>query len=164
MADERPLVVYAGAYALEADARYDFEATKAAHRAGLIGRYESALFSKDGNGSVRVLNTDSATRASGAKWGLVTGAVVGLLFPPSILAGLIWGGGIGTLVGHLAKGWGHKDIRELGEALEGGQSGVVVIAEATSVLAVDRLLTRADRVVRKQIEDEQEAIRRALEG
>jgi len=104
MADN-PIFAFAGAYAFEEDARADFETIKDAHLAGLIGKYDSALFTKKGDGKVKVLNTDSTTRTSGAKWGLATGAVVGLLFPPTLIAGLVWGGGIGTLVGHFAKGW-----------------------------------------------------------
>ncbi len=113
MADDDQLILYAGSHALQADAEADFRDIKTAHHVGLIGKYQSALFTKQGDGKVKVLNTDSTTRASGAKWGLATGAVVGLLFPPALIAGLARGRGIGTLVGHLAKGWGHSDIKEL---------------------------------------------------
>ena len=164
MAGDNPLVLFAGSYALESDARADFEAIKAAHHAGLIGKYQSALFAKDDDGKVKVLNTDSTTRTSGAKWGLATGAVVGLLFPPSLLAGLVWGGGIGTLVGHLAKGWGHKDIKEIGEALDVGQWGVVLVAESTLDVAASRVLKKATKVVDREIKDDEKEIRQALDA
>ena len=164
MSNDRPLILYAGSYALEADARSDFELIKEAHWAGLIGKYESALFAKDDDGKVNVLNTDSTTRTSGAKWGAATGAVLGLLFPPSLLAGLVWGTGIGTLVGHVAKGWGHKDIKELGEALDVGQSGIVLVAESTLDVAADRILKNAAKVVNREITDDEKEIRKALES
>ena len=167
MADDKPLVVYAGSYADGFEAETDFRDIKAAHHAGLIDKYQSALFTKEDDGKVKVLNTDSTTRGSGAKWGLATGAVVGLLFPPSLIAGLIWGGGIGTLVGHLAKGWSHKDIKELGEALEVGQTGVVLIAEvaeATPDVAVSRILKQATMTEQKTIEENAEEIRKSLDG
>lgn len=164
MADDNPLVLYAGSYALEADAEADFIGIKVAHHAGLIGKYQAALFTKDEDGKVKVLNTDSTTRVTGAKWGLATGAVVGLLFPPSLIAGLVWGGGIGTLVGHLAKGWGHSDIKELGEALEVGQSGVVAVAEATPDVAAQRVLKKATKAAKREIDDQSKEIRKALDG
>lgn len=40
MADDRPIIAYAGAYALEGDARGDFEAIKDAHAFGLFGKYD----------------------------------------------------------------------------------------------------------------------------
>ena len=164
MADDRPLVVYAGSYEDGFAAEADFRDIKAAHHAGLIGKYDSALFTKEGDGKVKVLNTDSTTRTKGAKWGLATGAVVGLLFPPSLIAGLVWGGGIGTLVGHLAKGWSHKDIKELGEALEVGETGVVLIAEATPDVAVSRILKQATKTEQKTIEENAEEIRKSLDS
>lgn len=163
MADDNPIIAYAGSYASEDDARLDFDGIKDAHAAGLIGKYQSALFTKQADGKVKVINTDSTTRTSGAKWGALTGAVVGLLFPPSLIAGLIWGGGVGALVGNLAKGWGHADIKDLGEALDAGQSGVVLIAEATPDVAADRLLKNATKVVDKEIEDDEKQIRKALD-
>ena len=163
MADDKPLVVYAGSYADGFAAETDFRDIKDAHHAGLIDKYQSALFTKQDDGTVKVLNTDSTTRGSGAKWGLATGAVVGLLFPPSLIAGLIWGGGIGTLVGHLAKGWSHKDIKELGETLEVGQSGVVLVAETPSDLAAELILKRATKSQMKEIKDDVSEIRTALD-
>jgi uncharacterized membrane protein len=163
MADDKPLVVYAGSYEDGFAAEADFRDIKAAHHAGLIGKYDSALFTREADGKIKVLNTDSTTRAKGAKWGLVTGAVVGLLFPPSLIAGLIWGGGIGTLVGHLAKGWSHKDIKELGETLEVGHSGVVLIAETPSDLAAELILKRATKSQMKEIKDNASEIRTALD-
>ena len=56
MADN-PIIVFAGAYAFEEDARADFMAIKNSHAIGLIGKYDSALFTKKGDGKVKVKNT-----------------------------------------------------------------------------------------------------------
>ncbi len=163
MADDRPVIVYAGSYDDGFAAEVDFRDIKAMHKDKLIGKYDSALFTKEPGGEVDVLNTDSTARTKGAKWGLATGAVVGLLFPPSLIAGLVWGTGIGTLVGHMAKGWSHKDIKELGEVLEVGQTGVVVIAEATPDAVASRILKQADRSHQKTIEEKADEFRKALD-
>ena len=163
MADDNPLVVFAGSYGSETDAQADFDTIKDAHHEGLIGKYQSALFTKEADGKVKVLDTDSTTRSKGAKWGTLTGAVVGVLFPPSILVGAAVGAGAGALTGNLVKGWGHKDIKELGEALDAGQSGVVLVAEATPDVAAKRILKKAEKAEQKEITEEYKEMRRALD-
>ncbi len=131
MVDDNPIFAYAGAYAIEDEARADFETIKDAHAAGLIGKYDSALFTKQGDGKVKVKNTDSTTRTKGAGWGAVVGGVVGLLFPPALIGSAIVGAAGGGLIGDIAKGWGHGDIKDLGEALDAGEWGVVLVCEST---------------------------------
>ena len=82
----------------------DFEAIKQLKHAELLGMYESAIFEKTVEGALRIINTDATERAFGAKVGAVTGGVIGLLFPPSILAAAAMGTGIGAIVGHLRRG------------------------------------------------------------
>ena len=163
MADNKPIIVFAGAYALEGDARGDFEAIKDAHAFGLIGKYDSALFTKQGDGKVKVKNTDSTTRAKGIGWGAVVGGVVGLLFPPALIGSAIVGAAGGGLIGSIAKGWGHGDIKDLGEALDAGEWGVVLVCEATPDVAAARILKQATKVEQKEIDDEDGEIRKALD-
>jgi uncharacterized membrane protein len=164
MADDTPIYAYAGAYAMEGDARADFEAIKDAHAAGLIGKYDSALFTKKDDGKVKVKNTDSTARTKGAGWGAAVGGVIGLLFPPTIIAGAIAGAAGGGLIGNVAKGWGHGDIKDLGETLDAGEWGVVLVCESTADVAVDRILKQATKAEKKVIDDEDKEIRKALEG
>ncbi len=164
MADDNPIIAYAGAYALEEDARADFMAIKNSHAIGLIGKYDSALFTKKGDGKVKVKNTDSTTRAKGIGWGAAVGGVVGLLFPPALIGSAIVGAAGGGLIGSVAKGWSHGDIKDLGEALEAGEWGVVLVCESTLDVAVDRVLKQAMKAERKEISDEDGEIRKALEG
>ena len=155
--------VYAGAYASEDVAKSDFEAIKEAKHAGLIGKYQSALFTKEPGGKVKVLNTDSTTRTSGAKWGAAVGAVAGLLFPAGLLAGLVWGGGIGALAGNIGKGWYASDIKDLGDALDAGESGVILVAQATLDVAANRILKNAVKTEKKQVDADAEGIDDAVD-
>jgi uncharacterized membrane protein len=78
------LIVYAASYGNIDDAAADFEGIKLLNREKFVGGYESALFEKREDGKVKIINTDASQRGWGAKAGLVAGAVVGLIFPPSI--------------------------------------------------------------------------------
>jgi hypothetical protein len=145
--------VFAGSYESGADAEADFVGIKDAKAIGLIGKYQSALFEKEADGKVKVLNTDSTTRTTGAKWGAAVGAVMGVIFPPSLLAGLFWGTAVGALAGNIGKGWGAGDVKALGEALEPGESGIVLVAQATPEVAAKNILKMAAAVEKKQIDE-----------
>lgn len=156
--------VYAGAYDNQDLAMADFEAIKDAKAAGWIGKYQSAVFTKDADGKVQVLNTDSTTRTTGAKWGAAVGAVAGLIFPAGLLAGLAWGTGLGAVAGNIGKGWGAGDIKDLGAALEPGEAGVILVAQATPDVAVDNILKSASKTEKKAIDADAASLEDALDS
>ena len=83
MAKEDGMFLYIGTYPSEADARADYEIVKELHSLDAVGTYDAAVITKDDQGKVHVNKDESATRHGG--WGgAAAGAVVGLLFPPSI--------------------------------------------------------------------------------
>jgi len=147
-----PMAVYVGAYADESLALADFTAIRDARAAGRVGKYQSAVFAKDADGKVRVLNTDSTTRALGAKWGAAVGAVASLLFPASLLVGLGAGTASGAVAGSIGKGWFSSDIKDLGDVLTAGESGVILVAQATPDVAADAILVNAAKTERKAID------------
>jgi len=55
------------------------------HLAGAVGTYDAAVVTKDAAGKVHVNKDEMATR-HGAWGGAAVGALVGILFPPSIIA------------------------------------------------------------------------------
>ena len=90
MAESDSIIGYAGVYADVDDAKADFEVIKAAHREKWIGTYDAALFEKDAEGKVKVLDTDATQRGDGRKVGAIVGGILGVIFPPSILVGAAW--------------------------------------------------------------------------
>lgn len=146
-------VVYAGAYDSEDLAQSDFAAIKDAKAAGWIGKYQSAVFTKQSDGKVKILNTDSTTRTTGAKWGAAVGAVASLLFPAGLLAGMAVGAATGAVAGNIGKGWYAGDIKDLGDALAAGDAGVIVVAQATPDVAVDKILKNASKTEQKPVSD-----------
>jgi hypothetical protein len=86
MDDSKNLIGYSGVYDFIDDAQADFDLVKDAHRNKWIGAYDAALFMKNAEGKVKVLNIDATQRTSGAKAGAIVGAVMGIIFPPSVRA------------------------------------------------------------------------------
>jgi uncharacterized membrane protein len=155
--------LFVGAYDNEGDAQADFESIKDAKALGFIGKYQSALFTKQADGEVKILNTDSTTRATGAKWGAAVGAAAALLFPVGLLGGLVVGGGLGALTGNIGKGWSAGDVKELGEALDAGESGVMLVAEATPDVAAKKILKMSQKAAKKQIDADAKDMEAAID-
>jgi uncharacterized membrane protein len=149
MADQ-PLFVFVGAYPDEDAAHSDYEALRDAHAAGLVGTYDAAVVSKDADGKVHVHKHEKPTQ-HGAWTGAAVGAVVGILFPPSIIAAGVVGAGAGGLMGHLWHGMSRADVKELGEALDAGEAALIVVGHSRVLEQAEELLTRAERVLAKEL-------------
>ena len=108
---------------VEDDAQADYDVVKELYAAGAIGNFDAAVIRKDDNGKVHVNKDETATR-KGAWGGAAVGAVVGIIFPPSILASAGVGALAGGLGGHFLKGMSRKDVKELGEFLDEGDAAV----------------------------------------
>ena len=145
------IFLLAGLYEDPNTARMDYDQLSEAHRRDLIGRFQGAIFEKRPDGKVKVLDTTSTSRGTGAKWGAAIGAGIGLLFPPALLATTAEGAVIGGLAGNLSKGWFKGDVKRLAEELEPGQAGVIAIAEAGPALDEAMILTRAGRIEKEHV-------------
>jgi len=148
-------IVYGGAYSSLADAQVDFDSVKGYYNEGIIGGYEAALFTKDADGSVGIVNTETPRRAHGAAWGAATGALVGIVFPITFIVGAPIAAATagGAMIANWSKAFGRDDIRKMGEALDQGQSGIVVVADVAGQLPVERLLPRAVSTTWQSISD-----------
>ena len=71
-------------------ARDDYEIVKDLHAAGAVGTYDASVVTKDDDGKVHVNKDETSTR-HGAWGGAAVGAVVGILFPPSIIGTAVVG-------------------------------------------------------------------------
>jgi uncharacterized membrane protein len=70
---------------------------------------------------------------------VAAGAVVGILFPPSIIASALVGGAIGGVSGYLWTGMSRADEKELGDVIDAGQAPLLIIGQSTIKDAVNRL-------------------------
>jgi len=151
MAKADGVFIYIGTYPSEVAARGDYDVVKDLHSVGALGSYDAAVITKDDDGKVHVNKDETATR-HGTWGGIAAGALVGLLFPPSILASAAVGGAVGGVSGHLWKGMSRSDVKEFGELIDAGQACLLVIGESTIQSALEKAGLKPEKHVEKQVD------------
>ena len=148
---DRPVFIYAATYSSLEDAEFDYGALLDLHEAELVGTYDVAIIDKDDEGKVHVEKHEKPTQ-HGAWTGIAVGAVVGILFPPSIIGAAAVGGLGGGVIGHLARGMSRGDMKDLGELLDEGQAALIVVGESRVEEQLDKVLTRAQKSIEQEID------------
>jgi uncharacterized membrane protein len=151
MADTRGVFVYIGTYSSEVIALDDYAVVKGLYSLGAVGSYDAAVVTKDHDGTVHVNQDESGTR-HGMWGGLAVGALIGVLFPPSVIASAVVAGAVGGVAGHLSNGLSRADAKELGEFIEAGEACLLVIGESTVEAAIDTAGLKAERHVGRQLD------------
>ena len=156
------LLVVVGVYGSVDDAKADYDLVGDLHtEAGLIDAYDAAVIERTDKGKTKIVKKhETPTRVGGALgggMGLATGLVVAL-FPfaavgGGLLVGTTAGGAIlGAVAGHAAAGMSRHDLKELGEQLDEGTAGLVVVAVSDMGAKVERAMERAEKVQQKELE------------
>ncbi len=98
--------------------------------------------------------TDHKTR-TGFVWGAVAGAAIGLIFPPTILAGAVYAGVAGAAVGKARNVMMKSGVaEELSSVIAPGTSGIVALVSITAVDAVKATIPAATVVKSAPVDDE----------
>ena len=139
-----------GVYPSEAAAQADYDIVKNLHAAGVIGTYDAAVVTKDDTGKVHENKDEMATR-HGAWGGAAVGALIGILFPPAIIATTAAGAAVGGVSGHLWRGMSRADVKELGELIDDGQAALVIVGESKLEEAMDKAALKAEKHVAKEL-------------
>ncbi len=142
--------VYVGAYPDEASAQADYDVIIALHADGAVGGFDAAVVTKDSNGKVHAAKDETSTRA-GAWGGIAVGAVLGILFPPSLIGAAAVGGVVGGVGGHLWKGMSRSDVKELGDVIDAGQAALVVVGDVTISDAIENAQLKAIKSTHKEV-------------
>ena len=151
MAKPESVFIYVGTYNDKAAAGDDYQVIKDVHSAGAVGTYDAAVVTKDYNGKVHVSKDEMATR-HGAWGGAAVGAVLGILFPPSIIGTAAVGAAVGGISGHLWRGMSRHDIKEFGEVIDEGTAALVVVGDSKIEQAVDKAALKAEKHVAKDLD------------
>lgn len=158
MSENDMLFVLAAAYECVDDAVADYEAVKTVYAAVKTSDdFDAAVIAKDTAGAVEIVKKhEQPTRhgaAVGLGWGLAAGVVAALFPPIGILGALAVGGGagaaIGAVAGHAAGGIDRGDLKDLGETLEAGKAGLIVVYETSLAAQVTANVKAAHRVISK---------------
>jgi uncharacterized membrane protein len=154
-------VLIASQYAMEEDALEDYDAVRAVYEdLGIIDTYDAAVVTKRSDGKVEIVKRVEEPTRQGAVAGLAVGLAVGALvalFPAvAIGAGLAIGGAagaaLGATAGHVAAGMSRSDLKELGELLDAGTSGLVVVAATDVEDRVEAAIQHGKDIVKKQVQ------------
>jgi uncharacterized membrane protein len=161
-------IAYVGVYANVNAAETDYDLIKELHtEAGLLEAYDAAVIERRADGKVKITKKhETPTRAGGVLGGgvgLATGLVVALFPFAAIGGGLLaaaTGGGavLGAVAGHAAAGMSRHDLKELGEQLDAGQAGLVVVGVADMGATIERSMKNAEKVESKQLKADTAAI------
>ncbi len=163
-------IAYVGVYPNVDAAKADYQAVHDLQvEAGLIDAYDAAVIERKDNGKVKIVKKhETPTRAggwAGGGLGLATGLVVALFPAAAIGGGLLAGttaagAGLGALAGHAAAGMSRSDLKELGEQLDAGQAGLVVVGASDMGAKFEAAMKQADKVQQKQIEADVDEIKK----
>jgi uncharacterized membrane protein len=153
------LCVIAAAYDGVDAAIADYEAVKELYREVKSSHdFDATVIAKDEDGKVRIVKKhEQPTRhgaAVGLGWGLAVG-VAAVLFPPvgiGIATGGATGAAIGGVAGHASGGMSRSDLKDLGEALDAGQAGLIAVYEFNLADQVAATIKAAARVVAMETE------------
>jgi uncharacterized membrane protein len=161
-------MVFVGVYDRVTDAESDYELIKDLHtEAGLIDAYDAALIERRDDGKVKIAKKhETPTRVGGvlgAGIGLATGLVVALFPFAAIGGGLVaatTGGGaiLGAVAGHASAGMSRHDLKELGEQLDAGQAGLVVVGVSDMGAKIEAAMKNANKVQAKTLKADTAAL------
>jgi uncharacterized membrane protein len=154
-------IAFVGVYKDVADADADYQLVKDLHtKEGLIDAYDAAVIERRADGKVKITKKhETPTRAGGvlgAGVGLATGLVVALFPFAAIGGGLLavtTGGGaiLGAVAGHAAAGMSRHDLKELGEHLDAGQAGLVVVGVSDMGAKIEKSMKKAQKIETKEL-------------
>ncbi len=159
---------FIGVYDSVDDAIEDYEGIKVLHtEANLIDAYDAAVVEHRENGKVKIVKKhETPTRVGGVLGGgvgLATGLVIAL-FPAAAIGGGILlattaGGAIvGSVAGHAAAGMSRSDLKELGESLDDGQAGLVVVGVSDMEAKIEHAMKKAKKKEARQLKADNKAI------
>lgn len=168
-------VVLANQYDTEADALADFDAVRKLYTdLGIIDTYDAAVLARRAGGKVEIVKRVEEPTRHGGAIGLVVGLAVGVvvaLFPAvglSLAGGALGGGaigaGAGAVVGHAARGMRRSDLKDLGELLDKGKSGLLVVAGANVEAKVNAAITRAKKRAKAQLQTDTDALKHEIDA
>src|SRR5690242_14278010 len=136
---EKPIQLFVASYDDEVGAKQSLMDFQQMHREGSIDLIDAAVIVRQADGNVKFEETADPSGKKWAKRGAIAGGLVGLIFPPSIVAGAAVGAAGGGIWGKVRdKGFPDEELKRIGESIPPGSSAIVAVAE-------DRLLENLER-------------------
>jgi len=156
--------VLANQYDKEADALSDYASVRKLYvDLGIVDTYDAAVISRGTDGKVKIVKRVEEPTRQGGWMGLAVGAVAAL-FPGVGLGAMALGAATGALAGHVAGGMKRSDLKDLGELLDKGTSGLVVVTATDVEARAQAAITRAKKQAKAQLKADSKAIAKELDA
>jgi uncharacterized membrane protein len=163
MSEKDTLVVLGASYDSVSDAEVDYEAVKALYaNAGVGHDFDAAILERGADGTVKVAKKHEASTRHGAWEGLAIGAATAILPGIGLGVGAAVGAGIGAVAGHMKGGLKDSDLKELGEVLDKGEAGLIVIYATNMADQVAASLKAEDRFVSDAIDADADSLAKQI--
>ena len=167
---ENPIQVFIASFDNEYQAKQVLDDFKSMHREGSIDLIDAAVIVRNADGKVHYEETADPSGKKWAKRGAIAGGLVGLIFPPTLIASAAVGAGAGGIWGKVRdKGFKDEDLKSVGESMDPGTSAIIAVAEdrviehlANGIAGYDRIArhtvsAEAAIAITADLEDEEEA-------
>jgi uncharacterized membrane protein len=110
------------------------------------------LISRDADGKIHEKDTAHEVGV-GTVLGAAGGFLIGLIFPPALLAWTVGGAAVGAGIGGLVSHHEKKEIKaEVANDLPPGSSGIVVLLEERWVADAEKALAKADNISKHKVD------------
>lgn len=125
--------VIAAFYSNEDEANLVLKSLQQMQKEGAVKLLDAAVMVRDeATKKLKVKETAEVTPRKGAAGGAIVGGIIGVIFPPSILATAAIGAAAGAALGHFTdQGFKNNLLKEIGENLPPGGSAIVAVVEET---------------------------------
>jgi uncharacterized membrane protein len=152
---ENAIQLFIATFDNEFQAKQSLQDFQAMDKEGSIELIDAAVIVRGADGKV---NFEETADPSGKKWakrGAIAGGVVGLIFPPTLIASAVAGGAAGGIWGKIRdKGFKDEDLKAVGESMEPGTSAIIAIAEDHVVERLEKGLEGYERIARHAVSAE----------
>jgi len=146
---DKTVELFVAAFDNEAQAGVALKEFRAMDREGSIDLIDAVVVVHGADDKVHFEETADPSGKKLAKRGAIAGGLVGLIFPPSIIASAVIGGAGGGVWGKIRdKGFKDEDLKAVGESLEPGTSAIIAIAEDRVVERLETGLAGYQRIAR----------------
>jgi uncharacterized membrane protein len=164
MSKKDTLVVLGASYDSVSDAEVDYEAVKALYAEAGVGHdFDAAIVERGADGKVKVAKKHEASTRHGAWTGLAIGALTAILPGIGLGVGAAVGAGVGAVAGHMSGGLKKSDLEQLGEVLEKGTAGLIVIYATNMADQVAASLKAEDRFVSDAIDADADELAKQIQ-
>jgi len=152
---DNPIQIFIATFGNETEAKEALAEFKWMDREGSIELIDAAVIVRGTDGKVRFEETADPSGKKWAKRGAIAGGVVGLIFPPSLIASAIVGGGAGGIWGKIRdKGFKDEDLKAAGEDMDPGTSAIIAIAEDRMIERLEKGIEGYNRIARHAVSAE----------